>query len=156
MDAARGGDRLNAKLTRFPLCVGDQERALEYYTTKVGFEKRADHKGPDGARWLTVAPKGSDVEFVLIPGKLQARVDGDPKAGATGLQVALSTTDCRGDYEAMKARGVRFDVPGHEKPQRAPWGTSAYFRDPDGNPFAMVQQSWIGRMMVAATSRKRR
>jgi len=147
---------MNAKLTVVPLAVSDQDRALEFYTKKVGFEKRADHRGPSGARWLTVAPKGSDVEFALVAAKLQARVEGDPKPGTTGLQIALSTTACRGDYEAMKARGVRFDIPGYETPQRNPWGTTAYFRDPDGNPFAMIQQSWIGRMMVAAMSRKKK
>jgi catechol 2,3-dioxygenase-like lactoylglutathione lyase family enzyme len=145
---------MNAKLTHVPLAVTEQDRALEYYTKKLGFEKRSDYKGPTGARWLTVAPKGSDVEFALILGKQQARVDGaeDPKA----LQVAFSTTDCRADYEAMKARGVRFDIPGFETLQRAVWGTSAYFRDLDGNPFAMVQQSWIGKMMVKAFAKKKK
>jgi hypothetical protein len=32
---------------------------------------RADYKRRSGARWLTVAPKGSDVEFALIVGKHQ-------------------------------------------------------------------------------------
>lgn len=147
---------MNAKLTHVPLAVSDQGQALEYYTMKVGFEKRADYKGPSGARWVTVAPKGSDLEFALIPAKQQARVDSDIKAGTTGLQVALSTTDCRGDYEAFKARGVRFDIPGYEAPKRSPWGTNAYFRDPDGNAFALVELNWIGRKMVAAFSRKRK
>lgn len=148
---------MNARLTHVPLAVSDQDRALEFYTTKVGFEKRADIKGPTGARWVTVAPKGSEVEFALIVAKQQTRVAGtdDPKAGTGGLQVALSTTDCRADYETLKARGVRFDIPGYEKPQRAPWGTSAYFRDPDGNAWAIVQQSWIGKMMAKAFARKK-
>jgi catechol 2,3-dioxygenase-like lactoylglutathione lyase family enzyme len=148
---------VNARLTHVPIIVSDQDSALAYYTTKVGFEKRADQRGPTGARWLTVAPKGSDVEFALVLGKQQIRVAGDqdPKAGTAGLQIALSTSDCRGDYDAMKARGVRFDIPGYEKPQRAPWGTSAYFRDPDGNAWALVQQSWIGKMMVKAFSKKK-
>ena len=149
---------MNARITHVPLAVSDQDRAVDYYTKMVGFEKRADHTGPTGARWVTVAPKGTDVEFALVVGKQQTRVDGtsDPKAGTGGLQIALSTTDCRGDYDAMKARGVRFDIPGYETPQRNPWGTTAYFRDPDGNPFAMVQQSWIGKMMVAAMGRKKK
>jgi catechol 2,3-dioxygenase-like lactoylglutathione lyase family enzyme len=149
---------MNAKLTHVPLAVSDQDRALEYYTKMVGFEKRADHKGPTGARWVTVAPKGSDIEFALVLGKQKAHVAGmeDPKAGTGGLQITLSTDDCRGDHEAMKARGVRFDIPGYEKLQRNPWGTTAYFRDPDGNAWAMLQQSWIGKMMVSAMNRKKK
>jgi predicted enzyme related to lactoylglutathione lyase len=76
------------------------------------------------------------------------------KPGTTGLQIAFSTRDCRGDYAAMKERGVMFDIPGLEKPQRAPWGTSAYFRDPDGNPFAIVQQSWLGKKLVSDRKNK--
>lgn len=140
---------MNARLTRVPLIVSDQERALEFYTKKVGFEERGDS---------TVAPKGSGVEFVIVVGKQQTRVAGDqdPKAGTAGLPIALSTTDCRADYEALKARGVRFEIPGYEKPQRAPWGTSAYFRDPDGNAWAIVQQSWLGKMMVKAFAGKKK
>lgn len=145
---------MNAKITHVPLAVRDQDAAIDYYTNKVGFVKRADFRGPTGARWVTVAPEGSDVELALVPAKLEARVEGDSKRGTNGLQVAFSTTDCRGDYEAMKARGVLFDIPGFETPQRNPWGTTAYFRDPDGNPFAMIQMSWVGRMMVAAFSRR--
>jgi len=148
------GVGVNARLTHVPLIVSDQERALDYYTTKVGFEKRADFTGPTGERWLTVAPNGSSVEFALIVGSQQARVDGDVKPGTTGLQIAFSSTDCRGDYAAMKERGVMFDIPGLEKPQRAPWGTSAYFRDPDGNPFAIVQQSWLGKKLVSDRKKK--
>jgi catechol 2,3-dioxygenase-like lactoylglutathione lyase family enzyme len=140
---------MNARLTHVPLIVSDQNRALDYYTTKVGFEKRADYIGPDGDRWLTVAPKGTDVEFALIAGSQEVRTDAGAKPGTTGLQIAFSTTDCRGDYAAMKDRGVLFDIPGMEKPKRASWGTSAYFRDPDGNPFALVQQSWLGKKLVS-------
>jgi len=149
---------MDARLTHVPLAVSDQDRALAFYTTKVGFEKRADFAGPNGARWVTVAPKGSEVEFALVVAKQQTRVAGtqDPKAGTGGLQVALSTTDCRADYEALKARGVRFDIPGYEKVQRAPWGTSAYFRDPDGNAWALVEQSWLGKMMVKAFAPKKK
>jgi catechol 2,3-dioxygenase-like lactoylglutathione lyase family enzyme len=145
------------RVSHVPLAVSDQEKALRFYTEQVGFEKRADAKGPTGARWLTVAPKGSTVEFALVKAQQETRVAGtdDPKAGTGGLQVALATDDCRGDYEALKARGVRFDIPRYEKPQRAPWGTSAYFRDPDGNAWAIVQQSWIGRMMVKKFSKKK-
>jgi hypothetical protein len=64
---------MNARLTHVPLAVSDQDPALKYYTRKVGFEKRAGYKHPAGARWLTVAPKGSDVEFALIVGNKQAR-----------------------------------------------------------------------------------
>jgi hypothetical protein len=40
---------MNARLTHVPLAVSDQDPALEHYTRKVGFEKRAGYKHPAGA-----------------------------------------------------------------------------------------------------------
>jgi catechol 2,3-dioxygenase-like lactoylglutathione lyase family enzyme len=46
--------------------VLDQDRAKAFYVDILGFEVRADERmGP--FRWLTVAPKGQDVAFVLMP-----------------------------------------------------------------------------------------
>ena len=43
--------------------------------------------------------------------------------------VFLTTDDCRGDYEALAARGVEFV----ETPEERPYGIDAGFRDPSGN-----------------------
>ena len=47
--------------------VHDQDDALDFYTGKLGLEKRADvAMGPD-ARWLTVAPPGqTSPEIALV------------------------------------------------------------------------------------------
>lgn len=39
--------------------VTDQDRALEFYLDKLGFEKRGDFEYGDGSRWVEVAPPGS-------------------------------------------------------------------------------------------------
>src|SRR2546429_418742 len=57
------------KLTHVPIVVSDQEKALKFYTEVLGFEKRADYQNPGNPRWLTVAPKGTDVELILFEGK---------------------------------------------------------------------------------------
>jgi catechol 2,3-dioxygenase-like lactoylglutathione lyase family enzyme len=38
------------------LPVADQDRAIEFYTEKLGFEKRADTPFGNGDRWVEVAP----------------------------------------------------------------------------------------------------
>ena len=48
--------------------VSDQDRALDFYTNVLGFEKRVEAPTPDGPRFLTVAVKGQDFELVLWPG----------------------------------------------------------------------------------------
>lgn len=37
--------------------VGDQDRALEFYLGKLGFEKRLDGPFGEGGRWVEVAPR---------------------------------------------------------------------------------------------------
>lgn len=39
--------------------VADQDRALEFYLSKLGFEKRADFPYGEGSRWIEVAPPGA-------------------------------------------------------------------------------------------------
>jgi hypothetical protein len=47
--------------------VGDQERALEFYLDKLGFEKRADFPYGEGRRWIEVAPPGAINTISLVP-----------------------------------------------------------------------------------------
>jgi pimeloyl-ACP methyl ester carboxylesterase len=47
------------------IAVKNQEQALQWFTEKLGFDKRADLSGP-GLRWLAVSPKNQkEVEFLL-------------------------------------------------------------------------------------------
>ena len=47
--------------------VTDQERALDFYVGKLGFEKRLDVTyGPD-QRWIEVAPSGATTTVALAP-----------------------------------------------------------------------------------------
>jgi len=127
------------KLTHAPLVVSDQDKALKFYTEVLGFEKRADYQQPGKPRWLTVAPKGQDLEFILVQGRFKIESHLPPEAGTGGIHWAFTTDDCRGDYERLKARGVNFKVGTYTEPEKQTWGTSAYFKDPDGNQFALIQ-----------------
>ena len=54
------------KLGHVTILVRDQDEALEFYTEKLGLEKRTDVPFGPGMRWLTVAPKGQrEVAIVL-------------------------------------------------------------------------------------------
>jgi predicted enzyme related to lactoylglutathione lyase len=132
------------KLTHAPIVVRDQDKALRFYTEALGFEKRQDHQRPGHPRWLTVAPKGQEVEFILVKGEhaTDPRALADAESG--GNHWALQTDDCRKDVEALKARGVRFTEPA---PMEAPFGVVACFADPDGNRFSLLQpaqNAWKG------------
>ena len=127
------------KLLNVVVVVRDQEKAVDFYTRALGLEKRADFTPPGGIRWVTVGPKGQDIEISLF----QAGSVSDPKAPENQLQPgknaqwAFRTTDCRKDFEEMKSRGVKFN---EEQPAEYPWGILATFKDPDGNPYSLLQQ----------------
>lgn len=50
------------KVANVIIPVADQGRAVEFYTEKLGLEKRVELPfGPD-FRWIEVAPSGADTE----------------------------------------------------------------------------------------------
>ena len=118
------------KLQSIDVQVKDQNAALDYYTKKVGFEKRTDIPAPPGGqRWVTVAPKGQDLEISLV--QMSAQSQSRPSRVGTFI-----TTDCKKDFDELKSRGVKLNEP---KPAEYPFGIVASFTDPDGNSFTLLQ-----------------
>lgn len=118
--------------------VSDQDRALEFYVGKLGFEKRADQPmGPDAPRWIEVAPPGAQTSLVLYkptssaPGaasyELAQQLIGTFASFIFGVDSVPATA------EALKARGVAFG----DEPVQHPWGWWATVKDPDGNTIGL-------------------
>jgi catechol 2,3-dioxygenase-like lactoylglutathione lyase family enzyme len=133
------------KIANAQLWVHDQEEALAFYTEKLGFEVRSDVTLPEMGdfRWLTVSPPGQeDVAIVLmaIPGppmmdeETTRQVEELMAKGYAGTAF-LTTDDCQGDYEQLKARGVEFT----ETPEERPYGIDCGFRDPSGNSIRLTE-----------------
>lgn len=127
---------MEARITQFTLIVKNQVAALDFYTTKVGFEKKTDVTPPGSYRWVTVGPKGQDLELALwqIGSPDPNGWSRDWKPG--GPPVVLRVDDCRKTFAEMKSRGVQFK---EAEPSELPWGVSATFSDPDGNLFSINQ-----------------
>jgi predicted enzyme related to lactoylglutathione lyase len=111
------------KVVYVSLFVSDQDQALDFYTNVIGLERRIDYPTPNGPRFLTVGVKGQDFELVLWPG-----TPGSPKQGSAACTIEVE--NCRTAFEALKARGVKFEPP---EILEFPWGYVARFQDPDGN-----------------------
>ena len=125
------------KLTHITVVVKDQEKALEFYTQKMGFEKKADYTQPGRPRYLTVSPKGQDLEVVLWPaGAEEQRMPASHKQPGNGTRTVLQVEDCRKTFAELKRRGVHFKDP---EPLVEGWGIAADLTDPDGNPFTIYQ-----------------
>jgi len=124
------------KLTLVTVVVKNQEAALDFYTKTLGLEKRADMAPPGAPRWVTVAPKGQDVEITLW--QAGSRTEGVPPShqqAGNGTSMNFQVKDCRKAYAELKARGVKF----RSEPVEYPWAIAAAFTDPDGNPFGITQ-----------------
>jgi len=108
--------------------VTDQDRALEFYLEKLGFEKRIDAPYGKGERWVEVAPPRSATTIALV----RAR-EGDP----TGIdtRVRFATKDAEADHAALRARGVDADAEIMRYPV-----PMFVFRDPDGNRLIIVER----------------
>lgn len=116
--------------------VDDQEKALEFYTSILGFEKKEDIQ-TGSARWLTVySPDGEGgTELVLEPNfppsdKVQKILydAGFPAA-------VLGTNDIEAEYKRLKKKGVKFRA----KPKTLPHNTFVPFEDTCGNIIMLVE-----------------
>ncbi len=106
------------------LHVDDLDRAIEFYTQMLGWEKTMDAPMGDGTRWVTIAPSGTQTAFTL---STQERDDSRKPGGNSG--VILEVDDVRQEHERLAKRGVVFTMP----PEVMPWGGWAMFEDSEGN-----------------------
>lgn len=122
--------------------VLDQEEALAFYCGKLGFEVTAD-VDLGLMRWLTIAvPSQPDRQIMLeVPGPpfaddaTAAQLRDLLTKGALGAAAILTTQDCRGTYEDLRAKGVEFT----EEPTERPYGIDCALRDPFGNHVRITQ-----------------
>jgi catechol 2,3-dioxygenase-like lactoylglutathione lyase family enzyme len=111
--------------------VTDQEKALEFYVEKLGFEKRSDMPFGHGDRWIEVAPAGADTT-IAIPKPPEGR-----QAGGAQTGIALQTDDIDAVHAELKQRGV--DVDAEVSRMGDPVPPMFWFRDPDGNVLMLVE-----------------
>ena len=109
--------------------VTDQERALQFYVGKLGFEKRMDVPFGPGQRWVEVAPPGASTTIALVPAR-----EGTPTGVDTGIR--LVTGDAAADNADLRSRGVDADAELLNMGGAPPMFT---FRDQDGNRLVVVQ-----------------
>ena len=115
------------KLELIAVPVSDVDRAKRFYTEQVGFNADHDHKISDELRFVQLTPPGSACSIALGIGVTDAQ-----PGSATGLQMVVS------DIEAAHAHLATRDVEVSEV-QDFPWGRFVFFKDPDGNSWAVQQ-----------------
>jgi catechol 2,3-dioxygenase-like lactoylglutathione lyase family enzyme len=111
--------------------VSDQDRALEFYLEKLGFEKRTDIPFGHGERWVEVAPQGAATSIALVTPR-----EGDPLGIDT--RIGFTTEDVEADHADLRRRGV--DVDEQVMRMSPPIPPMFFFRDQDGNSLLIVQR----------------
>ena len=114
------------KLELVSIPVSDVDRAKRFYTEKAGFHADHDHQVNDNLRFVQLTPPGSACSIALGVGITDA-----PPGSA---QVQLVVADVQAARAELLRRGL--DV---GEVQSFPWGSFVYFRDPDGNKWAVQQ-----------------
>lgn len=118
------------------LLVRDYDEAIQFFTDCLRFDLVEDTPLGGGKRWVIVAPPGGRGASLLLAkasGEQQLARIGDQTGGRVFL--FLRTEDFQGDYQYMKAKGVRFT----EEPRQESYGTVVVFLDLYDNKWDLVQ-----------------
>jgi catechol 2,3-dioxygenase-like lactoylglutathione lyase family enzyme len=121
--------------------VSDRHEALRWYHNLLGLQFA--YVGPPESNSdpaIQGTPENAGHWIELGPNRPLARIhicelpDHRTEPGPTGI--TFLTDDIRGEYERLKARGVKFGYP----PRKMDWGEwLCSFQDPDGNEFDLKQ-----------------
>ncbi len=118
--------------------VDNQDKALAFYTTVLGFVKKLDVPGP--IRWLTVcSPEGAEgVELVLEPNNVPPALASQKALYDAGFPATIFTTnDISAEYLRLKGLGVTF----RGEPKSMGLVTYVFFDDTCGNLIVLNQRA---------------
>ena len=112
--------------------VIDVDRAIAFYTEKLGLEKRVDIPFGGAYRWVEVGPAGAETTIALAPpppGK-------ESEAGNRETGISMHSDDVDGYHAELKAAGV--DVDAEVSRLGDPVPPMFWLRDPEGNSLLVV------------------
>ena len=107
--------------------VRDQNRALDFYTEKLGFTIITDQPFDDSQRWIELGIGRSGSGIALFTPK------GHEDRIGTFTGISFVAEDVMETCRELTKHGVKFI----QAPKKADWGTTAIFADPDGNQFVL-------------------
>ncbi|MEV4639957.1 VOC family protein [Actinoplanes sp. NPDC049548] len=111
------------KIELIPVPVTDVDRAKAFYQ-QVGLVVDHDHRVRDGLRFVQLTPPGSACSIVIGDGITTK------EPGTQEIQVVVP------DADAARKQLLDAGVDASEVDEQ-PWGRFVYFRDPDGNSWAL-------------------
>lgn len=129
---------MKQSIAHIALVVRDYDEAIDFYTKTLNFELIEDTYQPEpDKRWVVVSPPNTNGATLLL-----ARASSPEQEKSIGNQTGgrvflfLDTDDFWRDYNAMKAKGVRFI----REPKEEEYGTVSVFEDVYGNLWDLVER----------------
>ena len=114
------------KLELVAVPVSDVDRAKTFYTEKAGFNADHDHRVNAQLRFVQLTPPGSACSIAVGEGIT------DRTPGSAQLQIVVA------DVQAARKQLVEHGVDVTDV-QDLGWGSFVFFKDPDGNGWALQQ-----------------
>ena len=113
------------KLELIQVPVSDVDQAKSFYVEKVGFHDDHDHQVSGEIRFVQLTPPGSACSIALTTGAHEMK-----PGSIDGLQLVVEDADAA--RQELAGRGVEVS-----EVQDFPWGRFVFFKDPDGNGWAL-------------------
>ncbi len=107
--------------------VRDQDRALSFYTEKLGFRVLTDQHFSETQRWIELSLPGAQTGIVLFT------PDGHEDRIGTFVNTSWEVDNIDQTYADLQGKGVEFAGP----PATQPWGTFAVMKDSEGNQIVL-------------------
>jgi catechol 2,3-dioxygenase-like lactoylglutathione lyase family enzyme len=125
---------MEMKLEVVVIPVSDVDRAKKFYAERVGFNVDVDNRIGDSFRNVQLTPPGSACSVTIGTGL------------TAGLQLVVA--DAAAAREELAGRGVEVSQLQHMDMNGAgwqdgpggPWNTFFFFKDPDGNDWAVQEK----------------
>ena len=129
---------MKAKIISIP--VQDQEKALDFYSNKLGFVKKVDVPLGEGNRWLTVVSKeeqdGPELLLEPSPNHFEPAKTYQKALFNAGIPYTQFNVDnVQHEYERLASIGVEFSI----KPTEMGTVKIAVFNDTCGNNIQLVE-----------------
>jgi predicted enzyme related to lactoylglutathione lyase len=141
------------KLEVIVLPVADIDRAMAFYTDKLGFKLDVDHRAGETFRVVQLTPRGSACSISMVAGTMDPAA-ASPPGSVKGLHLVVP--DIEAAHAELVERGAEVSetfhfeaggqMPGVD-PERNDYGSFISFSDPDGNGW-LVQE--VRRASAAA------
>jgi catechol 2,3-dioxygenase-like lactoylglutathione lyase family enzyme len=128
------------KLEVIVVPVSDVDRSKKFYADKLGFTVDVDHRDGD-FRVVQVTPPGSACSITFGSG-----INPSEPGSLGGLQITVA--DIEEAHRTLTERGVEASEIQHfvhgtpepgPDPDRAPFNSFVFFKDPDGNSWAIQE-----------------